>query len=104
MLNINDVLTSKYLFNSYLPKRLLIFVVPVGLALFAFARENALALFLFFSLMAAGSEISKYMKCRKKHELLFQKYGREYLVRLEAEIEEVGVNSLVDRYWTGLEP
>ena len=104
MLNINQVLSLKHLWGDYLPRRILIFIIPVGLGVHLLMEKKIWAFFWLFSLLALTTEIMKYSKCQKRHDELIVKYGDRYIDILEREIEQVGVNALVARYWVGLEP
>ena len=104
MLNINEVLSLKHLWGDYLPRRILIFVFPVGLGVHFFMDKKIWAFFWLFSLLAITTELIKYSKCQKKHDELIIEYGDRYITLLESEINKVGVNTLVARYWVGLEP
>lgn len=104
MLNINTVLSAKHLWCDYLPKRLLIFIIPVGLGIHIFMDKKVWAFFWMFSVLAITTEIMKYYKCKRKHEELIMSFGDRYIGLLKHEIEHVGVNALVARFWVGLEP
>ena len=104
MLKINEVLSLKHLWGDYLPKRLLVFIVPVGLGIHIFMEKEIWLFFWLFVAFAITTEAIKYSKCRKKHDELILRYGDKYIALLEKQIERVGVNALVDRFWCDLEP
>ena len=104
MLNINEVLSAKHFWTDYLAKRLLIFIIPVGLGIHLFMDKRVWVFFWMFSILAITTELMKYSKCRKKHEEFIMTYGDRYIAILKQEIDQVGINAVVERYWVGLEP
>jgi len=95
----------EHLFFDYLPKRLGLFVIPLGLIVaFAVNDRSKQLLFVFFSILLGLAQISNYLICWRAHRNLELRYGDRYREKLEKELERVGLNGLINRFWAGLEP
>lgn len=92
--------SMQHLFFDYLPKRIGVFVIPVGLivALAVESRQKQLFFGLFAVLMTLV-QISNYLVCWHKHNELEARYGDDYRKQLAAELERTGMNRLVDQFW-----
>lgn len=94
----------RHLYFVHLPSRLVVFVIPVTLILMVFNSNTKLHFLFIFALLMTAIQICHYFYCQSKHEALLKKYGTEYLNILNSELEKVGLNGLIGRYWVGLEP
>lgn len=95
----------EHLFFNYLPRRIAIFVIPVGLLVaFTTKSETSRLVFILYCVLMSVVQISNYGFAAYRHSVLLKDYGDEYVKKLEEELERVGLNRLIDRFWTGLEP
>ena len=80
-------------------------VIPIAVAVLFFnGNQNAkLFLFIFTGFMAIAQGYN-YYHAFKKHNELAAEYGDRYFEKLNRELERVGLNRLIGRFWTGLEP
>jgi hypothetical protein len=95
----------RHLIFNYIPKRLLLFALPLSL-LVAFLvndapRRNIIIALVFF---LGLPQIYNYFACWSKHRDLLERYGQRYSDKLNAELERVGFDSLLGRFWVGLKP
>jgi hypothetical protein len=97
--------SATHLFFNYLPRRIAITVIPVGLLVaFATKSETSRLVFLLYSVIMSAVQVFNYSFAAYRHSILLKDFGDEYLDKLEGELERVGLNRLIDRFWTGLEP
>ena len=89
---------------DYLPKRTLIFVLPVGFLAALFSNESSRLIFALYSVIMVIVQVSNYFYARYRHATLYIEYGDKYLQQLAKKLEEKGLNELVSSFWTGLEP
>ena len=99
-----DLFSLRHLYLSHLPSRLVVFIIPVALILMVLSSNSKWQFLLAFALVMTAIQACHYFYCQSKHEALLKKYGKEYLDILNPELEKIGLNGLVARYWNGLEP
>lgn len=102
---VGKLFSLEHLFFNYLPKRIAIFVLPVGLLVaFTNRSETSRLVFMLYCVLMSVVQVSNYAFAVYRHSVLLKDYGDEYLNKLEEELERVGLNRLINRFWTGLEP
>jgi putative effector of murein hydrolase LrgA (UPF0299 family) len=100
-----NLFSVRHLFFDYLPKRIGLFVVPLGVAVVLLVESpSKKLLFLLFVAVLGVVQVSNYYYCRGQHRELLAEFGERYRSRLVAELERVGLNALISRFWTGLKP
>lgn len=97
--------SAEHLIFDYLPKRIGLFVIPLGLivALGANTPTNRLVFILFVAFLSVV-QVTNYLICWRAHKRLQAKFGDRYDKKLKGEIERVGLNGLINRFWTGTSP
>lgn len=93
----------QHLFFDYLPKRIGVFVIPVGV-LVALAVESSRKQLFFglFAILLSLVQVSNYFVCWHRHNEWETRYGDAYRKRLTAELKRVGLNRLIDGLWTDM--
>ncbi len=93
----------QHLIFDYLPKRIGLFVIPVGLIV-AFTVESATKQLFFglFCLLLSSVQISNYLVCWHRHNEWESRYGDDYRKRLAVELDRVGLNRLIDGLWSNM--
>ncbi len=95
----------EHLAFDYLPKRLGLFVIPLGIIVALVVNEpSKQLLFLFFSIFLGLVQVSNYFICWGAHRRLELRYGERYREKLKTELNRVGLNGLISRFWTGVSP
>ncbi|MGF1545283.1 MAG: hypothetical protein ACFB00_12435 [Parvularculaceae bacterium] len=101
----DEIFSFGHFLSDYLPRRLLFFVLPLTVAILFFTGDaNAIVFLFLFTGVMIITQGYNYHHAAKQHDELAGKYGESYFKKLNAELERVGFNRLIDRFWTGLEP
>ena len=103
-MNTKNLFSIKYLLTYYLPNRLIIYVLPVGIVMSLLWNDTTAIVFGMFVLFMTGLLITKYVKCKKKHESLIIKHGDIYIISLEKKIANSRFATLIDKSWVDMEP
>ena len=101
----DELFTLGHFFGEYLPRKIMFLALPIAFVTLIFNRgRNAqIYLFVFVGLMSIAQGYN-YYHASQKHNELAAKYGERYFEKLNHELESVGLNRLIDRFWTGLAP
>jgi len=81
-----------------------VIIIPIILMAHTFLNETGWLIIWWIAILVIGVEAIKYNRCLKKHEKLIELHGDRYISILEKEIKKNGINNLVQRDWTDLEP
>ena len=78
--------------------------ITVALVIHFFVGAWGWVLFWIMLIGNIAMDHAKYSQCKKRHENLLNTHGNNYLSVLEKELEEKGLDALIDNSWLGLEP